>query len=537
MALCGYCFICYGDFAMEQHPVPQNISSFHFKLFWNLTTRQFVILAVPLTLATLVFFSSVASIFRISLAVVIGGFGFFAALVQVGGRPFDKWLLAFIRAIFSPTQRIWIKEKHMPEFLNVVIRPAQDENKIPEEVTLQGRERMQAFLRSLPKENESSLDVREQVAIQELNLTIGEAGAGKLPPPIIWPTKNKLEQKVEIMVDEEKPKMVQKKDIIDLGEEAGKIPLIGELLKAKEKVKEKQKEILPKQYTVMPKISESSKAYILSGIEDRLRSKAKEEQARKKAATHLASEANFSLDNIISLKEPNNQVRLMRGVGKTRVRKLHFAPPENFDLSKLPIRGERRFEISDELARRFHFEEENPEVVLANSAKSTVESVQIHIPVKGQEVSQTLPKQAKTVANKKAAEVIDAASVVKQEVKKEDFSRFSMSNTKQISDIPNLGQSAQIIPLTSSPNVVSGLVTDMNGTPIDGAVLVIRDSNGMPARALKTNKLGQFLSATPLGNGVYTIEVESERVRFRPTQLSANGQVLQPLGIQGEVLK
>jgi hypothetical protein len=522
---------------MEQHPVPQNIASFQFKLIGSLTFRQFVTLAIPLTLATLIFFSSVGSILRISLAVVIGGFGLFAALVPVGGRPFDKWFLAFIRAIFSPTQRIWIKEKHIPEFLNVVIRPAQDENKIPEEITLQGRERMLAFLRSLPRENASSLDIREQVAIQELNLTVGEAGEGKLPPPIIWPTKNRLEQKVEIMVGEDKPKKAPKTGLIGDIIEPGQMPFIGGLVKQLEKVAEEKKETVTKQYMVKPKISENSKAYILSGIEDRLRHKAKEDQIRKQAATHLASEANFSLDNIISLKEPNNKVRLMRGIGKTRVRKLHFAPPENFDLSKLPIRGERRFEISDELARRFHFEEEDPEVILPNSAKSTTSSVQINIPIKGQEVGQTLPKQTKQVVIKKVADASSVPSTAKREVKKEETSRFSMSNTKQIRDIPNLGQSAQIIPLTSSPNVVSGLVTDMSGMPIDGAVLVIRDTNGLPVRALKTNKLGQFLSATPLSNGVYTIEVESERVKFKPTQLSASGQVLQPLGIQGEVLK
>ncbi len=480
----------------------------------------------------MIYFSGLNTVIRFSLSAILAGFGFFAALVQIGGRPFDKWFLAFIRAIFSPTQRIWVKEKHMPEFLNVVIGPARDEGKIPEEITTQSRERMLAFLKSLPKENASSLDIREQVAIQELNLTNGEAGEGKLPPPIIWPTiVKRLEENVEIVIGEEKPKKPAGTQT-----DLAATQIEKEAARREEQVKLKDK-VIPKQYSVFPKISESAKAYILPGIEDRLRQNVKSEQSIKQLAAHLASEANFSLDNIFSLKEPNSKARLMRGVGKTRVRKLHFAPPENFDLSKLPIRGEGRIEISDELARRFHFEEENPEVVLANSAKSTVESVQIHIPVKGQEVSQTLPKQAKSIANKKTVEATNIVSVVKQEAKKEDFSRFSMSNTKQISDIPNLGQSAQIIPLTSSPNVVSGLVTDMNGTPIDGAVLVIRDANGMPARALKTNKLGQFLSATPLGNGVYTIEVESERVKFRPTQLSANGQVLQPLGIQGEVLK
>jgi hypothetical protein len=94
---------------MEQHPVPQHIASFEFKLFGNLTIRQFFTLAIPMSVAIIVFFSNIAPIVRMPLAGMIGIFAFFIALVPIGGRPFDKWVLAFIRAIFAPTQRIWIK--------------------------------------------------------------------------------------------------------------------------------------------------------------------------------------------------------------------------------------------------------------------------------------------------------------------------------------------------------------------------------------------------------------------------------------------
>ena len=93
---------------MEQHPVPQHIASFEFKLFGNLTVRQFVSLAIPLSFAAIIFFSNLTPIIRLPISLAFGGFGLFIALVPVGDRPFDKWFVAFIKAIASPTQKILI---------------------------------------------------------------------------------------------------------------------------------------------------------------------------------------------------------------------------------------------------------------------------------------------------------------------------------------------------------------------------------------------------------------------------------------------
>src|SRR3989338_5492876 len=173
---------------MEQHPVPQHIASFEFKLFGNLTVIQFVTLAIPMGIAALIFFSNLLTIIRLPLALIFGLLGLFAALVPIGGRPFDKWVVTFIKAILSPTQRVWIKEQKLPEFLNIVVSPQPGEEKIPEAVTTQGRERLFAYLRSLPKGEISPFDVKEQVALQRLNLESaqGMVGQGQLPKPILW---------------------------------------------------------------------------------------------------------------------------------------------------------------------------------------------------------------------------------------------------------------------------------------------------------------------------------------------------------------
>ena len=164
----------------------QNISTFEFKLFGNLTIRQFFTLIVPATIAGLIFFSKSPEIIRYPLSVVIGAGGAFIALVPVNGRPFDKWLVSFIKAVLAPTQRIWTKETNLPDFLTVVTAPPPVEEKIPEAITAQGRERLNAYLASLPQKNESPLDRREEIAIQRLNMDTNNEQVGNLPPPIIW---------------------------------------------------------------------------------------------------------------------------------------------------------------------------------------------------------------------------------------------------------------------------------------------------------------------------------------------------------------
>ena len=62
-------------------------------------------------------------------------------------------------------------------------------------------------------------------------------------------------------------------------------------------------------------------------------------------------------------------------------------------------------------------------------------------------------------------------------------------------------------------------------------VAVIYDKEGLPVRALKTNKLGQFTGSTPLPNGTYTLEVEKDNFRFDVLQIELAGDILPPLQI------
>jgi len=79
------------------------------------------------------------------------------------------------------------------------------------------------------------------------------------------------------------------------------------------------------------------------------------------------------------------------------------------------------------------------------------------------------------------------------------------------------------------PNLVTGVVVDQSGKLIENAIVQIVSNDGIPARAMKTNSLGQFYTSTPLSKGNYVIEVERSGISFAPQQIIINDTILSPI--------
>lgn len=84
------------------------------------------------------------------------------------------------------------------------------------------------------------------------------------------------------------------------------------------------------------------------------------------------------------------------------------------------------------------------------------------------------------------------------------------------------------------PNVIVGQILDSAGSTVEAAILEIKDSGGRPVRALRSNKVGHFLTATPLEPGTYEIITEKEGLVFDPIQVTTTSEIIQPLEIKAK---
>jgi hypothetical protein len=94
---------------MENHPIPQDITGFQFKLIGSMTVKQFAYLAGGVIIAWFLFSSHITFIIRFPLALLSAGLGASFAFVPFEGRPLDTMVMNFIKAFFSPTQYVYQK--------------------------------------------------------------------------------------------------------------------------------------------------------------------------------------------------------------------------------------------------------------------------------------------------------------------------------------------------------------------------------------------------------------------------------------------
>ncbi len=87
-----------------------------------------------------------------------------------------------------------------------------------------------------------------------------------------------------------------------------------------------------------------------------------------------------------------------------------------------------------------------------------------------------------------------------------------------------------------TPNIIVGQVIEPTGRIIEGAIIEIRDAEGRPVRALKTNRLGHFTIATPLANGKYILIVEGGSFTFDHVEFEAKGEIISPIAIRAKAV-
>ncbi len=172
---------------MQQHAVPQNVTSFEFKIVGFLTLKQFAMLATCGVLAFISFLSIENFVLKIVVVIFLVGLGVLLAFGSIQNIPFYRWIFIFIKAIFSPTQRVWIKSSEAPSYFTTAFAGA---NIVPEKKFIEDRTVLSSYLQTLPTQKRTSLDALEHQKLQSLSLqqssalsTISEPAPGLANTP------------------------------------------------------------------------------------------------------------------------------------------------------------------------------------------------------------------------------------------------------------------------------------------------------------------------------------------------------------------
>lgn len=115
---------------MQQHPIPQNVTQYQFRLVGDMTLKQFLELAGGMVLAYLFFASNLIFIVKWPLVILSLLFGAGLAFFPIEDRPLDQWITNFIKAIYQPTRFTWQKTNKVPRLFLFSARPAEIVNTI-----------------------------------------------------------------------------------------------------------------------------------------------------------------------------------------------------------------------------------------------------------------------------------------------------------------------------------------------------------------------------------------------------------------------
>lgn len=408
---------------MDNHPIPQDVTGFQFRLIGDMTVKQFAYVAVGGIFAVVFLYAPIPFLLRIPLMILSGAIGAILAFVPLEGRPVDQMVGYFIKALITPNQYAFQKTGGTIPIFSYNLSKTQSipsaslASGLPiaqpqDKVSAQEKEqKLKTYLSMHQSTPHSQLDKHEDEFINRLFSTSPQpaqpAPQVQETPPAQPVTMTPAPDPTSVPEPETPP------------------------AQPPEPVTEKEVE------------EELVQAH---------REEDQEQDKEKKAAAHAhAEELEKQLSGIRRQKEElEKQLQSLRAQNE--------APKEAI--------------------------EEPQEIVKAP----------LQTPPQTQ--TPTVPATVRKISSEMAKDL----------------------------GLPHLPE---------VPNLIIGIVKDSRGNALSNILVEVKDKDGNPARAFRTNQLGQFASATPLAEGIYNIYFEDPKGQhsFDTVEINAEGEIIMPIEI------
>lgn len=163
----------------QQHPIPQQISSYQFRLVGDMTLKQFFQLAGGFLISLLFYASGLHPVIKWPIILFFALLGVALAFLPFEDRPLDKWVLSFFKSVYSPTKYTWTKVEKRSHYQDEAVAP-------PDNIVApQGREEMEKYLsqRAAPRGPLSKLEQAEQAFLARVTGLFGQTKQTQVKPP------------------------------------------------------------------------------------------------------------------------------------------------------------------------------------------------------------------------------------------------------------------------------------------------------------------------------------------------------------------
>ena len=497
-------------FSMEQHPVPQNVTTFQFRLVGDMTIKQFGYLAGGIILAYISYKLPLPFFFTWPLAITsaVGGFGL--AFVPIEERPMDVWIMSFFKNVYSPTQYVWQKLKHTRAVPHATPPPGDQggvalpaSTPTPTATTASTTTTRIAPLRPRSIVGEATLWLARLFAPGQKNPAAGVPTPTTAPPTVKTqavgapgiPTVQQAQSAAISGI--KKPTFIQTM-FLEIQRVFSKTPSFSPYHETQQK-----------RGAVLTATRTAHSPGLLAWITGLVQS-----PGRPRTIEPESIFANAPTSSVTGKRpEPAPQTQAQpqgaqpgaaaaqvasRALGG-QVEKLQKELADTTTLTRKRL-VELQEQLTQTLAQREKLESE-----LTLLRQKLDHATVLHGPTQTATVVPPGPPSATTVR------VIAAEGAVR----------------------------AGLPRLTTFPNVVTGIVKDYNGNLLPGVLVTVRDKNDIPLRALKTNKLGQFAASTPLPNGTYIVEIEDPKnsYTFDRAQIALAGEIAPAIEVMAKSQK
>lgn len=169
---------------MDQHPIPQDVTGFQFKLIGSMTVKQFGYVATGVISAVVLYYlplnTPLSPLIKFFLIPILGASGVIIAFVPIDGRQIDVMAGNFMKALFSPTQYVYRKQPRklsftsIPDAKTIALKKGEkaEETKVSTPLhikqAMDKQVQLQSLLQSAQSRKNSDIDSKESTFLKML---------------------------------------------------------------------------------------------------------------------------------------------------------------------------------------------------------------------------------------------------------------------------------------------------------------------------------------------------------------------------------